>query len=112
MEIKFGFAILAYYTWWVIVLLCLVIVLYKLVTNQNFFVGFRVGIQSNREDTQNMVFEPILVQRQGQTQSAVVNRNGNNANVTPDGRTTGTELSEFSRLSKQLETSKLGKHAS
>ena len=83
MEIKFGFAILAYYTWWVIVLLCLVIVLYKLVTNQNFSVGFRVGIQSNREDTQNMVFEPILVRRQGQTQSSVVNRNGNNANANP-----------------------------
>ena len=78
MEIKFGFAILAYYTWWVIVLLCLVIVLYKLVTNQNFSVGFRVGIQSNREDAQNMVFEPILVRRQ---QSTVVNRNGNNANT-------------------------------
>ena len=64
-------------------LLCLVIVLYKLVTNQNFSVAFRVGIQSNREDTQNMVFEPILVRRQGQATSSVTNRNGNNANAVP-----------------------------
>ena len=33
MEIKFGFAILVYYTWWLIVLLCMIIVLYKLLTN-------------------------------------------------------------------------------
>ena len=32
MEIKFGFTMLAYYMWWVIVLLCLVTVLYKLIT--------------------------------------------------------------------------------
>ena len=79
MEIKFGFAILAYYTWWIIVLLCLLIVLYKLLTNQNFSIGFRVGIQSNRDDPQNLVFEPVLLHRQGQT--PVINRNGNNSNT-------------------------------
>ena len=80
MEIKFGFTILAYYMWWIIVLLCLLIVLYKLLTNENFSIGFRVGIQSNREDPQNMVFEPVLLCRQGQT--LVINRNRNNANTT------------------------------
>ena len=80
MEIKFGFAILAYYTWWIIVLLCLLIVLYKLLTNQNFSIGFRVGIQSNRDDTHNLVFEPVLLRRQGQT--PVINRNVNNSNTT------------------------------
>ena len=79
METKFGFAILAYYTWWIIVLLCLLIVLYKLLTNQNFSIGFRVGIQSNRDDTQNLVFEPVLLHRQGQM--PVINRNGNNLNT-------------------------------
>ena len=39
----------------------------------------RVGIQSNRDDPHNMVFEPVLVHRQGQ--SPVVNRNGNNSNT-------------------------------
>ena len=79
MEIKFGFAILAYYTWWIIVLLCLLIVLYKLLTNQNFSIGFHVGIQSNRDDTHNLVFEPVLLRRQGQM--LVINRNGNNSNT-------------------------------
>ena len=79
MEIKFGFAILAYYTWWIIVLLCLLIVLYKLLTNQNFSISFRVRIQSNRDDTNNLVFEPVLLHRQGQT--LVINRNGNNSNT-------------------------------
>ena len=60
-------------------LLCLLIVLYKLLTNQNFSIGFRVGIQSNRDDTQNLVFEPVLLRRQGQT--PVINRNGNNSNT-------------------------------
>ena len=36
MKINFRFALLAYYTWWLIVLVCLVIILYKLLTNQNF----------------------------------------------------------------------------
>ena len=47
MKINFGFALLVYYTWWLIVMVCLVIILYKLLTNQNFTIGFRVGIQSS-----------------------------------------------------------------
>ena len=47
MKINFGFALLAYYMWRLIVLVCLVIILYKLLTNQNFTIGFRVGIQSS-----------------------------------------------------------------
>ena len=47
MKINFGFALLAYYTWWLIVMVCLVIILYKLLTNQNFTIGFTVGIQSS-----------------------------------------------------------------
>ena len=81
MEIKFGFAILAYYMWWLIVLLCLMIVLYKLMTNQNFSIGFRIGIQSNREDHDNLVLEPILLRRASQQQPA--NRNNNAINVVP-----------------------------
>ena len=81
MEIKFGFAILAYYTWWLIVLLCLTIILYKLMTNQNFSIGFRISIQSNREDRDNLVFEPILLWQTGQQQPA--NRNNNAINAVP-----------------------------
>ena len=81
MEIKFGFAILAYYTWLLIVLLCLTIILYKLMTNQNFSIGFRISIQSNREDRDNLVFEPILLRRTGQQQPA--NRNNNALNAGP-----------------------------
>ena len=62
----------------IIILLCLTIVLYKLMTNQNFSIGFRIGIQSNREDRDNLVLEPILLRRAGQQQPA--NRN-NNANI-------------------------------
>ena len=39
--------------------------------------GFRVGIQSN--DPHNLVFEPVLLRRQGQT--PVINRNGNKSNT-------------------------------
>ena len=80
MEIKFGFAILAYYTWWLIVLLCLTIVLYKLMTNQNFSIGFRISIQSNREDRDNLVLEPILLWR---TSQQPANRNNNAINAVP-----------------------------
>ena len=62
MKINFGFALLVYYTWWLIVLVCLVIILYKLLTNQNFTIGFGVGIQSlSRQDRDSYVFEPVLV---------------------------------------------------
>ena len=81
MEIKFGFAILAFYTWWLIVLLCLTIVLYKLMTNQNFSIGFRIGIQSNREDRDNLALESILLRRAGQQQPA--NKNNNAINTAP-----------------------------
>ena len=82
MEIKFGFAILAYYMWWLIVLLCLTIVLYKLLTNQNFSIGFRVGIRSNHEDRENIVFKPVLIHRSGQQLVGQAQRNTNNANNT------------------------------
>ena len=82
MEIKFGFAILAYYTWWIIVLLCLTIVLFKLITNKNFSIGFRVGIQTDREDRENLVLEPILLRRAGQQPAVAATRNNNNANNT------------------------------
>ena len=62
MKINFGFTLLVYYTWWIIVLVCLVIIIYKLITNQNFTIGFRVGIQSSsRQDRDSYVFEPVLV---------------------------------------------------
>ena len=80
-EIKFGFAILAYYTWWLIMLLCLTIVLYKLLTNQNFSIGFHIGIQSNHEDRENKVFELVLIHSSGQ-QPAQAQRHTNNANNT------------------------------
>ena len=52
-------------------LVCLVIILYKLLTNQNFTIGFRVGIQSlARQDRDSYVFEPVLVHcRNGQLAS-------------------------------------------
>ena len=76
MEIKLGFALFAYYTWWIIVLACLIIVLFKLLTNQNFSVAFSIGIQSgSRSDRDSYTFEPILVRR---NQVAPNNRNNNN----------------------------------
>ena len=76
MEIKLGFALFAYYTWWIIVLACLVIVLFKLLTNQNFCVAFRIGIQSGSwSDRDSYMFEPILIRR---NQPASNNRNNNN----------------------------------
>ena len=60
MEIKLGFALFAYYTWWIIILACLAIVLFKLLTNQNFSVAFRIGIQSGAcADRDSYTFEPI-----------------------------------------------------
>ena len=76
MEIKLGFTLFVYYTWWIIVLACLVIVLFKLLTNQNFSVVFRIGIPSDfRSDRDSYTFEPILVRRNQAGQS---NRNNNN----------------------------------
>ena len=34
MEIKLSFALFAYYTWWIIIIECLAIVLFKLLTNK------------------------------------------------------------------------------
>ena len=55
-------------------------------------IGFRVGIQSNRDDPQNLVFEPVLLCRQGQM--PVINRNGNNSNTatTPDSQVETTDF--------------------
>ena len=80
MKINFGFALLAYYTWWLIVMVCLVIILYKLLTNQNFTIGFRVGIQSSaRQDRDSYVFEPVLVHhRNGQPTSSSSQNNQSN----------------------------------
>ena len=76
MEIKLGFALFAYYTWWIIVLACLVIVLFKLLTNQNFSVAFHIGIQSgSHTDRDSYIFEPILVRR---NQAGHNNRNNSN----------------------------------
>ena len=76
MEIKLGFTLFVYYTWWIIVLACLMIVLFKLLTNQNFSVAFRIGIQSgSRSDRDSYTFEPILVRR---NQAGPSNRNNNN----------------------------------
>ena len=62
MELKFGFTILVYYTWWLIVLLCMVIILNKLLTNQNFAIGFYIWINSASDTAnENLVFQPILV---------------------------------------------------
>ena len=82
MELKLGFALLAYYTWWLIVLVCTCIVLYKLLTNQSFSVGVRFGIQSASETYRDFVFQPILVHR----------RNGNTARETqtPNAAATAT----------------------
>ena len=63
MEIKRGLAVLTYYTWWLIVLICTVIILYKLITNQSFSVGFRFGIQSASDHDRDFVFQPLLVRR-------------------------------------------------
>ena len=51
MEFSFGFALLAYYTWWVLLLMALIIMIYKLVTKQNFEVALRVGINSTGQGT-------------------------------------------------------------
>ena len=53
-------------------MVCQVIILYKLLTNQNFTIGFRVGIQSSaRQDRDSYVFEPVLVGcRNGQPASS------------------------------------------
>ena len=76
MEIKLGFMLFTYYTWWIIVLACLMIVLFKLLTNQNFSVAFCIGIQSgSRSDRDSYTFELILVSR---NQAGPSNRNNNN----------------------------------
>ena len=76
MEIKLGFALFAYYTWWIIILACLAIVLFKLLTNQNFSVAFCIGIQSgSRTDRDSYTFEPILIRR---NQANLTQWNNNN----------------------------------
>ena len=77
MEIKLGLALLTYYTWWLIVLICTLIILYKLVTNQNFSVGIRFGIQSASEHDRDFVFQLLLVRRRNGT----ANIGGQNASV-------------------------------
>ena len=51
MEISFGFALLAYYTWWILSLVVLIIIIYKLVTQQNFQVSLQVGINLSGQNT-------------------------------------------------------------
>ena len=76
MEIKLGFALFAYYTWWMIILACLAIVLFKILTNQNFSVAFHIGIQSGSQtDRDSYTFKPILVRR---NQASLTHRNNNN----------------------------------
>ena len=77
MEIKLGFMLFAYYTWWIIVLACLVIILFKLLTNQNFSVAFHISIQSgSRTDRDSYTFEPILVRRNQAGHNKRNNSNG------------------------------------
>ena len=76
MEIKLGFTLFTYYTWWIIILACLAIILFKLLTNQNFSVAFRIGIQSGAcTNRDSYTFEPILVWR---NQPNITHRNNNN----------------------------------
>ena len=64
MEIKLSFVLFTNYTWWIIILACLAIVLFKLLTNQNFSVTFHTGIQSGLQtDRDSYTFEPILIRR-------------------------------------------------
>ena len=92
MKINFGFTLLAYYTWWLIVLVCLVIILYKLLTNQNFTIGFRVGIQSlSRQDRDSYVFEPVLVHH----------RNGQLASPSPQNSQPNQQDSDLDQVDNQ-----------
>ena len=86
MKINFGFTLLAYYMWWLIVLVRLVIILYKLLTNQNFTIGFRVGIQSS-----SYVFEPVLVHR----------RNGQPASPSPQNSQPNQQDSDLDQVDNQ-----------
>ena len=76
MEIKLGFVLFAYYTWWIIILACLAIALFKLLTNQNISVAFRIGIPSgSRTDRDSYTFEPILMRH---NQANLTQQNNNN----------------------------------
>ena len=92
MKINFGFTLLVYYTWWLIMLVCLVIILYKLLTNQNFTISFRVGIQSSsRQDRDSYVFEPVLVRR----------RNGQPASPSPQSNLPNQQDSNLDQVDNQ-----------
>ena len=76
MEIKLGFVLFAYYTWWIIILACLAIALFKLLTNQNISVAFRIGIPSGLwTDRDSYTFEPILMRH---NQANLTQQNNNN----------------------------------
>ena len=60
-EIKLGFALFAYYTWWIIILASLAIVLFKLLTNHNFSVAFWVGIQTTSRQEWEKFEGPVQV---------------------------------------------------
>ena len=64
MKISFDFALPAYYMW-CILLLMLIIVIYKLVMQQNFQVSLRLGINSTGQSTKpdQFTFQPVLVCR-------------------------------------------------
>ena len=73
-------------------LVCLVIILYKLLTNQNFTIGFRVGIQSSaRQDRDSYVFEPVLVRR----------RNGQPASPSPQNSQPNQQDSDLDQVDNQ-----------
>ena len=76
MELTVGLAFICYYTWWILLLVTLEIIIFKLVMQQNFQVAFRIGITNNGNQGQpeQMLFEPLLIRCRNR-QTAVADSN-------------------------------------
>ena len=70
MDFTFGFAIITYYMWWILFLVALLIVIYKLITQQNFQVSLRQGINSAAaaDEPEQYTFQLLIVKKRNKRQ--------------------------------------------
>ena len=63
MEFTFSFVLLAYCTWWILLLVALLIIIFKLVIQKHFQVAINVGITSSgyQGEADTYTFHPLLV---------------------------------------------------